>query len=311
MNLNEFESLINKKKSDIETLIKFKKKLFPDNNIYTNFKFTYNIGLEPFIDKYLIITEFPIQSNCLSEYYITYNGDKKKFINLFYVPDGLSFEFYQKTSEFINMNINTEEKKIFKITGAKNSPRVKLDFFNHLNDISIYMGLKFFEYFYLNQYMETKNYIEDSKIELVSKSEKNQKLDNIGIDPDIFDKINKKNITQKEFKENFDQKGIIQTNIRFPNLDHIILRIMDGSREKLETYCNIPYPFTRVFFSEDNNTIFMEIAIVGHLKTNLNLLSRIKNLQYYFIIHRKSLNIFPTISKLLKNECNGFLIEKL
>ena len=277
----------------------------------------YNIDWQRFLIPFVVKSSGLISSNYCFEKFRLYNEDnEEEFMYLFYIPPSLEHIFKKKIVKF--------SKEYYQVFQPVKSPNFSLEYLNELKNPDLYIQSELLVHLYLYREHLGLDYIIKLDHNLNKKSFKRTEI-NINNDlfyPRVFNFIeNTKNINLKLLKTEYNLQNsdlyrlndekILNLSVEFNQLDHLIFEIDSDNLEHLEMIANLPFPYNRVLYSEENNKLFVDIAIVGRIFTIIDLLINLEGLKFYIVLRRQKYNKISRIFNIKNKELKEITIRKL
>ena len=268
-----------------------------------------------FFQGYLVKTTDRLYSNYSFGKYSVSNPEGKDYnFYLFYIPPDYINIFENKIRKYA--------EKYYMINEPRNSPQTSLEFLQEESDHDLFISKEVSAHMYLNKDGPVMEYsinldscLNNSYENLNVKWDKNSYFFKLFSLVDNTKQINIKYL-QNNYLKNYklgqylrDELNI-KLSIDLKEFEHVFLEFESQYIDYLEMIANLPFPYKRVFYSHSKKTLFMEIALLGKYKTNIDLLSNDNKFKYYSIMKKDYFFKVPRIIDMKNKKFKNIRIKK-
>ncbi|MHA1230368.1 MAG: hypothetical protein ACTSRP_05940 [Candidatus Helarchaeota archaeon] len=314
--LKEIETCVNNPENEsiLNRLTIFRKYIKPEYLKWINFRFV--INWNKFLQPYIIETPKKVYSNYRMEEFYVEGRNGASFFYVFYVPKSYCSEFENKIIAKRGINFY----KIYEFNG----PKISTEFLFEKGSPDHYI---------LEEILVQKYLYREHMTSLTEDRDLRNILTKVGPEEKFIDIILNRNkfwfyfislFENKIFKSSrqFDNlMKFIKNSMKYlkenmilldklaniiaelPNLDYSLVKIQSHDIDYLNAIINIHFPYSRVFFSPDSKTLFIELALLGKYYTTIDALEESDKFQHYIILNKRKFN---SLIKIIDHENNRF-----
>ncbi|TFF86260.1 MAG: hypothetical protein EU551_02050 [Promethearchaeota archaeon] len=302
--INKTESALNTK--ELNPFPEFFKEFQNDRKIFEIINPYLSVNWSKILDTYFVITNKMISSNyCLEKYFISDLEDNDSFFNIFYIPQNLERDLKRQISPFL--------LKIYNVRELASSPRILLDFYRKIiemsdNEKSFNPSEFIADELYAHKYLYNEGFPPTYRSGIIEFDEEDNKEYELEDSFKFFQFLDNIRYFTREGLPSYLEKNnlskafdhiLISAKL---NLDHILIEVRSNDQNYLKMMANLPYPYSRVFYSPIDEVLFINAGILGSFKTSIESLES-ENVKIYTILKR---NRYNKISQMYDFENNCF-----
>ncbi|MHA1268624.1 MAG: hypothetical protein ACTSPY_02450 [Candidatus Helarchaeota archaeon] len=295
LKLLEIEELINNNNNSFyDRIIGLKKLLDTIKLGWLNLRIT--INWDTYFQPFLIKTPFRINSNYCMERFLVDGKDGEFNFCLFYVPK-------EKIQTFENRINRIKKTTIYKLN-VITQQKISIKYLQEMDDPDHYISeeILVLKYLYRENFpipiynIDLKNALEEKKpkmdftqflleenrhiLNLISRIENKYLIHNTKLLEYIFQIKNK----------NVNINNLFQIAPELPSLDHTFIEVSSNDMNYLNSLANIPFPYSRIFYSKDFDTLFINAAVIGKYYTAIESIEDGLNIKNYIILRNFKYN---------------------